>query len=304
MGYLNNTTRVLDAILTKKGRELLSSGADFTVTKFALGDDEIDYSLWDTTHTLGTDYYGAAIDNLPALEPFNDPSEIMKYKVVTRQTVGCRAMAKLNDSAGTGQLARTPIEWDQTADPEVYGGGLIWYAGETNIITVAGGLATGQLGGGANPGGGRPFGVAHQNNIIASGGKTDYKQYAIDAESNEGVQETFTVTLLDASVACLAPVFNEGEIATTGQTAPQLARWVPFVDNVQHISQTIRNVGYSSGTTFNCGFIDPDPTKSLYLYPKQISDAHVTNPAKTSIIITGEISGAVIVFPVTIHYVA
>ncbi len=303
MGYLNNTTRVLDAILTKKGRELLSSGADFTVTKFALGDDEIDYSLWDTTHTLGTDYYGAAIDNLPALEPFNDPSEIMKYKVVTRQTVGCRAMAKLNDSADSAQLARTPIEWDQTLHPEVYGGGLIWYAGQTNIINVDG--AAGQLGGGTNPGGGRGFGVAHQNNINHSGGKTDYKQYAIDTESGEGVEEMFTVTLLDASVACLAPAFNGGTIDTGyPQEAAHLARWVPFVDNVQHISQTIRNVGYSSGTTFNCGFIDPDPTKSLYLYPKQISDAHVTNPAKTSIIITGEISGAVIVFPVTIHYVA
>ena len=100
MGYLNNTTRVLDAILTKKGREILSSGGDFEVSKFALGDDEIDYALWDTTHTSGTDFYGAAIDNLPALEPFNDPSEIMKYKLVTRQD-GTRAMVKLLDGGQT-----------------------------------------------------------------------------------------------------------------------------------------------------------------------------------------------------------
>jgi len=46
MGYLDNSSRVLDAILTKKGREILSSGGDFEVTKFALGDDEIDYVLW------------------------------------------------------------------------------------------------------------------------------------------------------------------------------------------------------------------------------------------------------------------
>ena len=32
MGYLNNSTRTLDAILTKKGREILSSGGDFNVT--------------------------------------------------------------------------------------------------------------------------------------------------------------------------------------------------------------------------------------------------------------------------------
>ena len=302
MGYLNNTTRVLDAILTKKGRELLSSGADFTVTKFALGDDEVDYGLWDTTHTLGTDYYGAAIDNLPALEPFNDPSEIMKYKVVTRQTVGCRAMAKLNDSADCAQLARTPID---EIDPNLYSGGLIWYAGQTNNISVAG--AQGYLGGGTQPGGGRPFGVAHQNNISDSGGKTDYLQYAIDPDTGDGVQETFTVTLLDASVACLAPAFDASTTAIdTGdsQGDAQLARWLPFVDNVQHISQTIRNVGYSSssGTTFNCG-TSIDVSKALYLYPKQISSAHQTNPAKTSIIITGEISGAVIEFPVTIHYI-
>ena len=295
MGYLNNTTRVLDAILTKKGRELLSSGADFTVIKFALGDDEIDYGLWDTTHTLGTDYYGAAIDNLPALEPFNDPSEIMKYKVVTRQTVGCRAMAKLNDSADSAQLARSPIVWDQTSDPGLYKGGLIWYAGQTNIINVDG--AAGQLGGGTAVGGGKSFGAAHQNNKDDMGGKVDYDYYSF---------ETFTVTLLDASVACLAPAF-EGPadglfIATTGTDA-QLARWVPFVDNVQHISQTIKNVSYVTGATFNCG-TSIDVSKALYLYPKQISSAHQTNPAKTSIIITGEISGAVIVFPVTIHYVA
>ena len=94
MGYLNNTTRVLDAILTKRGREILSTGGDFEVAKFALGDDEIDYGLWDTTHIKGTDYYGAVIENLPALEPFNDPSEIMKYKLVTRSE-GTRAMAKI-----------------------------------------------------------------------------------------------------------------------------------------------------------------------------------------------------------------
>ena len=100
MGYLNNTTRVLDAILTKKGREILSSGGDFMVSKFALGDDEVDYSLWDTTHTNGTDYYGAVIDNLPALEPFNDPSEIMKYKLVTRQD-GTAAMELIQDAGNT-----------------------------------------------------------------------------------------------------------------------------------------------------------------------------------------------------------
>ena len=43
----------------------------------------MDYALWDTTHGNGTDYYGAVIENLPFLEPFDDPDTIMKYKLVT-----------------------------------------------------------------------------------------------------------------------------------------------------------------------------------------------------------------------------
>jgi len=44
MGYLDNTSITVDAILTKKGRELLAKGDDsFEITQFALGDDEVDY---------------------------------------------------------------------------------------------------------------------------------------------------------------------------------------------------------------------------------------------------------------------
>ena len=49
MGFLNNTTITIDAILTKRGRELLARGRnEFAVTKFAIADDEVDYRLWDT----------------------------------------------------------------------------------------------------------------------------------------------------------------------------------------------------------------------------------------------------------------
>ena len=62
MGYLDNTTTTVDAILTKKGRELLARGEnEFKITKFSLSDDEIDYTLWDVTHPDGTNSYGAAI---------------------------------------------------------------------------------------------------------------------------------------------------------------------------------------------------------------------------------------------------
>lgn len=84
MGYLDNTSITVDAILTKKGREILAKGADeFKITQFALADDEIDYSLWNPAHSLGSNYYGIAIDNMPLIEAIPDETQTMKYKLVT-----------------------------------------------------------------------------------------------------------------------------------------------------------------------------------------------------------------------------
>ena len=84
MGFLNNTTVTVDAILTKKGRELLAQGTTaFNITKFPLADDEVDYRLYDTSHPNGTDYYGAVIEATPLLEAFPDENHVMRYKLVT-----------------------------------------------------------------------------------------------------------------------------------------------------------------------------------------------------------------------------
>jgi len=84
MGYLNNSEISVDAILTKKGRELLAQGKDkFKITQFALADDEIDYDLWNPAHPLGSAYYGVIIENMPLVEATPDESQIMKYKLVT-----------------------------------------------------------------------------------------------------------------------------------------------------------------------------------------------------------------------------
>ncbi len=84
MGYLDNSIVTVDAILTKKGRELLARGdGSFKITQFALSDDEIDYTLYNTSHPLGSQFYGQAIENLPLLEAFPDETQIMKYKLTT-----------------------------------------------------------------------------------------------------------------------------------------------------------------------------------------------------------------------------
>ena len=68
MGFLDNSTTTVDAILTLKGRELLSQGRGLGIVKFALSDEEIDYTLYDVTHPNGTDSYGSVIENMNLLE--------------------------------------------------------------------------------------------------------------------------------------------------------------------------------------------------------------------------------------------
>ena len=245
MGYLNNSSRVLDAILTKKGREILSSGGDFNVTKFALGDDEIDYALWDTSHTSGTDYYGAAIDNLPALEPFNDPSEIMKYKLVTRTWPGTEAMAKLKDASSTASNLLL-FKWYTTADessrtsvspvrPETVPdgqGGERAYQGAWPASSI-GGTALGDFG----------FDVEHVPNMDF--GNIDYPIFAGDNP------ETFTVTLAYTPLDNEAPTITvPDDITLTTSNAAGAAATFTFsaTDNVA--VTTGPTCGVASGSNF------------------------------------------------------
>ena len=84
MGYLNNQVVTVDAILTKKGRELMAKNdGTFRITQFSLADDEIDYTLYNPTHPSGSSFYGEAIDNMPLLEAFPDETQAMKYQLTT-----------------------------------------------------------------------------------------------------------------------------------------------------------------------------------------------------------------------------
>ena len=83
MAYLDNTEITVDAILTKKGREKLATGEGLNITRFALGDDEIDYGLYEPAHPKGSAYYDAAIKAIPVLEASPDETQVLRYKLVT-----------------------------------------------------------------------------------------------------------------------------------------------------------------------------------------------------------------------------
>ena len=83
MAYLDNTEITVDAILTKKGRQKLASGQSLSITKFALGDDEIDYTLYEPAHPKGSAYYDSAIRAIPITEASPDETQVLRYKLVT-----------------------------------------------------------------------------------------------------------------------------------------------------------------------------------------------------------------------------
>ena len=134
MGYLNNTIVTVDAILTKKGRELLAQGAGaFNITQFALSDDEIDYTLYNPTHPSGSAYYGEAIENMPLLEAFPDETQIMKYKLTTA-TRGTYILPFIASVAGNYSIVQSN---SQTVTPTTSRGGSLGNVAETYSFTLS-----------------------------------------------------------------------------------------------------------------------------------------------------------------------
>ena len=114
MAYLNNAEITVDAILTKKGREKLAAGEGLSISKFALGDDEIDYTLYEPAHPKGSAYYDAAIKAIPITEASPDETQVLKYKLVTLPK-GTKKIPKvefgipsISVNQNSGQVSLTP----------------------------------------------------------------------------------------------------------------------------------------------------------------------------------------------------
>ena len=81
MGILDNDTVIVDAILTKLGRDKLRQGQPLGITQYAFGDTGVDYNLYNPDHPSGSDAYGAAITSLPQLEAVPDDDVFMRSRL-------------------------------------------------------------------------------------------------------------------------------------------------------------------------------------------------------------------------------
>ena len=85
MAFLDNSGDIiLDAVLTDTGRMRLAKGdGSFKIAKFALGDDEINYELFDKNHPSGSAYYDTEILQTPVLEAFTNNTSVLNSKLLS-----------------------------------------------------------------------------------------------------------------------------------------------------------------------------------------------------------------------------
>ena len=104
MGFLDNSGDIiLDAVLTDTGRMRLAKGdGSFNIAKFALGDDEINYAVYNKSHASGSAYYDIEILQTPVLEAFTNNTSTMKSKLlsISRTNLLYLPVIKRNATAG------------------------------------------------------------------------------------------------------------------------------------------------------------------------------------------------------------
>ena len=83
MAYLDGSTITVDAILTRYGRKMLAQSNGFNITKFALGDDGIDYGMYNVNNPTGSAKYGQAITDMPQIEAVTADHANLKYHLMT-----------------------------------------------------------------------------------------------------------------------------------------------------------------------------------------------------------------------------
>lgn len=86
MAYLDNSGDILlDAVLTDTGRKLLAEGK-FQISKYAFGDDEINYALYDLDHPSGSSYADLEILQTPVFEAFTE-GPALKYGLMSNRNL-------------------------------------------------------------------------------------------------------------------------------------------------------------------------------------------------------------------------
>lgn len=124
MGILDNDTVIVDAILTKLGRQKLANGQPLGVTQYAFGDTGVDYTLYNSAHPSGSDSYGSAITSLPMLEAVPDDNVFLRFKLYGEGERNVQNFSFITVTSGTSvTITKVPGETESnpiTIIPRVF----------------------------------------------------------------------------------------------------------------------------------------------------------------------------------------
>ena len=221
MGYLDNTSITVDAILTKRGRELLARGdGSFNITQFALADDEIDYTLYNENHPNGSQYYGEAIENMPLLEAIPDENNIMIHKLVTlprgttKMPIVTANVSKIQLSLGASTSVNpNTLNFQGLANVSEPGGYLATIADRRLLVAFEG------VGGATATTTARPFSNSALSETIRGG---SFSLTAINSTTlfgnNSKLLTTLTIEGVDSGARVTIPVEITKDVIATSNT--------------------------------------------------------------------------------------
>ena len=129
MGLLDNDTVIVDAILTKLGRQKLANGEPLGISQYAFGDTGVDYTLYNADHPSGSSAYGSAITSLPMLEAVPDDNVFLRFKLYGEGERNVQNFSFITATSGTsvtiskiaGETESTPVTVVPRVFPRVQG---------------------------------------------------------------------------------------------------------------------------------------------------------------------------------------
>ena len=221
MGYLDNSSITVDAILTKRGRELLARGdGSFNITQFALADDEIDYTLFNENHPNGSQFFGEAIENMPLLEAIPDENNIMIHKLVTlprgttKMPIVTANVSKIQLSLGASTSVNpNTLNFQGLANVTEPGGYLATIADRRLLVAFEG------IGGATATTTARPFSNSALSETIRG---TSFSLTAINSTTlfgtNTKLLTTLTIEGVDSGARVTIPVEITKDVIATSNT--------------------------------------------------------------------------------------
>ena len=125
MAFLDNSGDIiLDAVLTETGRKRMTEG-NFKITKFALGDDEINYTQYNKNHPSGSAYFDLEIMQTPVFEAVTETAAAINYGLlgITRTDILYLPSIEMNTKSNVlaeGAQAKSGSVFLVAANSETY----------------------------------------------------------------------------------------------------------------------------------------------------------------------------------------